>query len=53
VTAAIASNRVAILVPCHRVVKKDGSLSGYRWGPKRKRALLDRECREGEFKLAG
>lgn len=43
VTAAIAANTLAILVPCHRVVKKDGSLSGYRWGAKRKRELLDRE----------
>jgi AraC family transcriptional regulator of adaptative response/methylated-DNA-[protein]-cysteine methyltransferase len=43
VTAAIAANGIAILVPCHRVVKKDGSLSGFRWGTKRKRALLDRE----------
>jgi AraC family transcriptional regulator of adaptative response/methylated-DNA-[protein]-cysteine methyltransferase len=42
-TAAIAANTLAILVPCHRVVKKDGSLSGYRWGQKRKRALLARE----------
>jgi AraC family transcriptional regulator of adaptative response/methylated-DNA-[protein]-cysteine methyltransferase len=43
VTEAIASNGIAILIPCHRVVKKDGSLSGYRWGFKRKRALLERE----------
>lgn len=43
VTAAIASNTIAILVPCHRVLKKDGSISGYRWGVKRKRALLERE----------
>lgn len=45
-TAAIAANALAILIPCHRVVKKDGSLSGYRWGSKRKRALLDRERKE-------
>ncbi len=44
VTAAIASNAIAILVPCHRVLKKDGSLSGYRWGARRKRALLEREA---------
>ena len=43
VTEAIAANAVAILVPCHRVLKKDGSLSGYRWGARRKRALLARE----------
>jgi AraC family transcriptional regulator of adaptative response/methylated-DNA-[protein]-cysteine methyltransferase len=42
-TEAIAANPVAILVPCHRVVKKDGTLSGYRWGFWRKRALLARE----------
>jgi AraC family transcriptional regulator of adaptative response/methylated-DNA-[protein]-cysteine methyltransferase len=46
VTAAIAANTLAILVPCHRVVKKDGSLSGYRWGATRKRALLARERNE-------
>jgi len=45
VTAAIANNAVAVLVPCHRVIKKDGSISGYRWGFKRKRALLARERR--------
>jgi len=41
-----AANRLAVVVPCHRVVKKDGSISGYRWGFKRKRALIERE-REG------
>ncbi|MEZ2132139.1 MULTISPECIES: methylated-DNA--[protein]-cysteine S-methyltransferase [unclassified Sinorhizobium] len=45
VTEAIACNPVAILVPCHRVIKKDGSISGYRWGFKRKRELLAREQR--------
>jgi AraC family transcriptional regulator, regulatory protein of adaptative response / methylated-DNA-[protein]-cysteine methyltransferase len=45
VTEAIASNAIAILIPCHRVVKKDGAISGYRWGFKRKRALLAREQR--------
>ena len=43
VTAAIANNSIAVLVPCHRVIKKDGSISGYRWGFKRKRELLARE----------
>jgi AraC family transcriptional regulator of adaptative response/methylated-DNA-[protein]-cysteine methyltransferase len=43
VTAAIAANTLAILIPCHRVVKRDGPLSGYRWGSKRKRALIERE----------
>ena len=43
VTEAISANPIAILVPCHRVIKKDGSTSGYRWGLFRKRALLERE----------
>jgi AraC family transcriptional regulator of adaptative response/methylated-DNA-[protein]-cysteine methyltransferase len=51
VTEAIASNAIAILIPCHRVVKKDGSLSGYRWGFKRKRALLGRERDAVPFQL--
>lgn len=45
VTVAIASNPLAIVVPCHRVIKKNGSISGYRWGVQRKRALLAREQR--------
>jgi AraC family transcriptional regulator of adaptative response/methylated-DNA-[protein]-cysteine methyltransferase len=43
VTEAIAANSIAILVPCHRVIKKDGSISGYRWSTRRKRTLLQRE----------
>jgi AraC family transcriptional regulator, regulatory protein of adaptative response / methylated-DNA-[protein]-cysteine methyltransferase len=43
VTVAISTNPIAILVPCHRVLKKDGSISGYRWGARRKRVLLERE----------
>jgi AraC family transcriptional regulator of adaptative response/methylated-DNA-[protein]-cysteine methyltransferase len=43
VARAIASNNHAVLVPCHRVVRGDGALSGYRWGVARKRALLERE----------
>jgi AraC family transcriptional regulator of adaptative response/methylated-DNA-[protein]-cysteine methyltransferase len=50
VTEAIASNPIAVLVPCHRVIKKDGSISGYRWGFKRKRDLLAREHRLGTLK---
>jgi len=43
VAGACASNPVAVVVPCHRVVQKNGSLSGYRWGTKRKAALLKTE----------
>jgi AraC family transcriptional regulator of adaptative response/methylated-DNA-[protein]-cysteine methyltransferase len=40
---ASALNPVSIVIPCHRMVGSDGSLTGYRWGIERKRALLDRE----------
>jgi AraC family transcriptional regulator, regulatory protein of adaptative response / methylated-DNA-[protein]-cysteine methyltransferase len=43
VAQACASNPVAVLVPCHRVVRSDGALGGYRWGVARKRRLLERE----------
>ena len=43
VARACAANDVALLVPCHRVIREDGDLAGYRWGIERKRELLDRE----------
>jgi AraC family transcriptional regulator of adaptative response/methylated-DNA-[protein]-cysteine methyltransferase len=44
VASACARNRIAVLVPCHRVLRGDGALAGYRWGLPRKRALLRREA---------
>lgn len=43
VAHACAANRVALLIPCHRVVKQDGSLGGYKWGLERKKRLLAQE----------
>lgn len=43
VAQACGANRLAVAIPCHRVVRRNGSLSGYRWGVARKRRLLDRE----------
>ena len=44
VGAACAANVLAVAVPCHRVIKADGSISGYRWGVRRTRTLIEREA---------
>jgi AraC family transcriptional regulator of adaptative response/methylated-DNA-[protein]-cysteine methyltransferase len=48
VAAACAANAVAVAIPCHRVVRGDGSPSGYRWGAARKVELLRREREAGD-----
>jgi O-6-methylguanine DNA methyltransferase len=43
VAEACSENPVAIIIPCHRIIRSDGSIGGYRWGARRKKALLARE----------
>jgi AraC family transcriptional regulator of adaptative response/methylated-DNA-[protein]-cysteine methyltransferase len=45
VAQACSANALAVAIPCHRVVRNDGALAGYRWGVERKRALIEREAR--------
>jgi AraC family transcriptional regulator, regulatory protein of adaptative response / methylated-DNA-[protein]-cysteine methyltransferase len=51
VASAITQNKIALLIPCHRVIKSSGDLSGYRWGRDRKKALIDWERGQGHFNL--
>ncbi|MHB1947089.1 MAG: methylated-DNA--[protein]-cysteine S-methyltransferase [Gammaproteobacteria bacterium] len=49
VASAIANNSIAYLIPCHRVIRKNGDFGQYRWGRERKRSLIAWECKSKEF----
>lgn len=48
VAGACAANKLAVVVPCHRITRADGAISGYRWGVERKRQLLDQEAKTSD-----
>lgn len=52
VASACAANAIAVIIPCHRVIRSDGGLGGYRWGLGRKQALLERETQEESSNMA-
>ena len=52
VARACATNPVSVIVPCHRVVRQDGNLAGYRWGLDRKQTLLEHESLQGESRAS-
>jgi AraC family transcriptional regulator of adaptative response/methylated-DNA-[protein]-cysteine methyltransferase len=52
VARACATNDVALAIPCHRVVRSDGALAGYRWGVERKRKLLEMEANAGKSSMS-
>ena len=52
VAQACGANHLAVAIPCHRVVRSNGELSGYRWGVERKRQLLERETQPHKMPLS-